>query len=63
MSGTATYHVPRLYKLLRPALKPLFRGVFRTLANVKINGIENIPYGNPYVAAMNHVSIFDPPFV
>jgi 1-acyl-sn-glycerol-3-phosphate acyltransferase len=33
------------------------------LARVKIGGKENIPYGKPYVAAMNHVSIFDPPFV
>jgi 1-acyl-sn-glycerol-3-phosphate acyltransferase len=30
---------------------------------VKIIGKENIPYGRPYVVAMNHVSIFDPPFV
>jgi 1-acyl-sn-glycerol-3-phosphate acyltransferase len=28
-----------------------------------ITGAENIPYGQPYVAAMNHVSIYDPPFV
>lgn len=33
------------------------------LGHVKIVGKENIPYGNPYVIAMNHVSIFDPPFV
>ena len=33
------------------------------LGNVKIVGKENIPYRNPYVIAMNHVSIFDPPFV
>ena len=33
------------------------------LARVKVIGTENIPYGKAYVAAMNHVSIFDPPFV
>ena len=33
------------------------------LGRVKIVGKENIPYGKPYVVAMNHVSIFDPPFV
>jgi 1-acyl-sn-glycerol-3-phosphate acyltransferase len=26
-------------------------------------GRENIPYRQPYIVAMNHVSIFDPPFV
>jgi 1-acyl-sn-glycerol-3-phosphate acyltransferase len=43
-------------------LKPIFRGIFRILANVKITGTENIPFGKPYVVAMNHISIFDPPF-
>ena len=38
-------------------------GVFYALARVKITGQENIPYGKAYVAAMNHISIFDPPFV
>ena len=55
------YHVPLRFRLTRPALKALFRGIFHMLANVKISGKENIPYGKPYVAAMNHVSIFDPP--
>jgi 1-acyl-sn-glycerol-3-phosphate acyltransferase len=50
-------------RLIRPFLKTLFRGIFYTLARVHIMGKENIPYGKPYVAAMNHVSIFDPPFV
>jgi 1-acyl-sn-glycerol-3-phosphate acyltransferase len=41
----------------------VFRGIFRALARVQNCGKENIPYGKPYVFAMNHVSIFDPPFV
>ena len=57
------YHVPLRLKLIRPILKRLFRGIFRLLGHVKIIGKENIPYGKPYVVAMNHVSIFDPPFV
>jgi 1-acyl-sn-glycerol-3-phosphate acyltransferase len=44
-------------------MKPAFRAVFHILGGVKIHGRENIPYGKPYVVAMNHVSIFDPPFV
>jgi len=57
------YHVPLRYRIIRFLLKPVFRGIFHILGNVKIFGKENIPYGRPYVVAMNHVSIFDPPFV
>lgn len=63
MSATNVYPVPLRFKILRPVLKTLFRGIFRASARVKIIGKENIPYGRPYVVAMNHVSIFDPPFV
>jgi 1-acyl-sn-glycerol-3-phosphate acyltransferase len=62
MTSTNVYHVPFLFKIVRPPLKALFRGIFRLLARVKITGEENLPYGKAYVAAMNHVSIFDPPF-
>jgi 1-acyl-sn-glycerol-3-phosphate acyltransferase len=63
MSDTNVYPVPLRFKILRPVLKTLFRGIFRAAARVKIIGKENIPYGSSYVVAMNHVSIFDPPFV
>jgi 1-acyl-sn-glycerol-3-phosphate acyltransferase len=63
MNDTNAYRVPLHFKIMRPILKTLFRGLFRVLASVKITGRENIPYGKPYVVAMNHVSIFDPPFV
>ena len=56
------YHVPLKFRLSRPVLKAAVRGIFRVLGKVKIVGKENIPYGKPYVVAMNHVSIFDPPF-
>jgi 1-acyl-sn-glycerol-3-phosphate acyltransferase len=55
------YHVPFRFRVSRPILKTVFRGVFRLLGRVKISGQEHIPYGKPYVVAMNHVSIFDPP--
>ncbi len=58
-----SYRVPLRYRALRRVMKPLARGVFRLLADVKITGEEHIPYGKPYVVAMNHISIFDPPFV
>jgi 1-acyl-sn-glycerol-3-phosphate acyltransferase len=56
------YRVPVRFKLSRPVLRAAFRGIFHVLANVKITGREHIPYGKPYVVAINHVSIYDPPF-
>ncbi|HEX6034951.1 MAG TPA: lysophospholipid acyltransferase family protein [Anaerolineales bacterium] len=61
MSDAKTYRVPLRFQIFRPFLKTLFRGIFRGLARVKIIGLENIPYGKAYIAAMNHVSIYDPP--
>jgi len=58
-----TYHVPLRLKLSRPFTKAVFRFIFHVLAHVKVLGKENIPYGKPYVVAMNHVSIFDPPLI
>mgnify|MGYP001452713445 CR=1 FL=1 len=60
MSGA--YRVPLKFRLSRPLLRAAFRGIFHVLANVKITGKENVPYGKPYVVAINHVSIYDPPF-
>jgi 1-acyl-sn-glycerol-3-phosphate acyltransferase len=60
MSGV--YRVPFQFRLSRPVLRAGFRGIFHVLANVAITGKENVPYGKPYVVAMNHVSIYDPPF-
>ena len=62
MNETHSYHVPLRFKITRPIAKALFRGIFHVLGRVKISGKENIPYGKPYVVAINHVSIFDPPF-
>jgi 1-acyl-sn-glycerol-3-phosphate acyltransferase len=59
---TEPYRVPLHFKIGRPITKAFFRGIFHILGRVKITGRENIPYGKPYVVAMNHVSIFDPPF-
>ncbi len=50
------------FRLARFFLRPLFRGLFRLLAEIHIEGQENIPRGEAYLAALNHVSVFDPPF-
>jgi 1-acyl-sn-glycerol-3-phosphate acyltransferase len=56
------YRIPLHFRFTRPLLKLIFRGIFRILAKINITGRENIPFGKPYLVAMNHVSIFDPPF-
>jgi len=61
MSDRESYHVPLKFRISRPILKTVFRGVFHLLGRVIIKGKENLPYGHSYVVAMNHVSIFDPP--
>ena len=48
---------------MRPIIKAGIRGVFRTFSPITIEGKENIPFGKPYILAMNHVSYFDPPFI
>ena len=60
---SAAYRVPLRFRIVRPIIKAVFRSIFHILGRVKVVGQENIPYGKPYVVAMNHVSIFDPPFV
>lgn len=62
ISNTNRYPVPFQFRVSRPVLKTVFRAIFRVLASVKIVGKENVPYGKPYVVAINHISIFDPPF-
>ena len=63
MNKARNYHLPLRFKLVRPVLKAIFQGLFRVLARIRITGSENVPRGKPYVVAMNHVSIYDPPFV
>ena len=56
------YHVSFGLLLRRITLKTLARLVFRILGNIKMTGLENIPVDRSYVVAINHISIFDPPF-
>ena len=58
------YHVPFWRQhISRPLLMAVFRGLFHLLARVKITGRENVPLGQPYVVAINHVSTFEAPLV
>lgn len=62
MPEVKPYHVAGWRRMVRPILRFVIRSIFHMLAPVKISGRENIPNG-PFVAAMNHVSLFDPPFM
>jgi 1-acyl-sn-glycerol-3-phosphate acyltransferase len=57
------YRVPLHIRVNRVFMKPLFRMLFRILGRVKMFGRENVPFRRPYVVAINHISIFDPPLV
>ncbi len=57
------YRIPLGLRLRRPIAKTLIRWLFKSIARIKVIGLENIPSGTPYVVAINHVSIFDPPLV
>jgi len=62
-SRKGAYRVPLTNRILRRILRPIFRGIFHILSNVRIIGVENVPLGEPYVIAMNHLSLFEPPLV
>jgi 1-acyl-sn-glycerol-3-phosphate acyltransferase len=57
------YRVPLYFRLSRPLLKAVFRLTFHILGKVKVIGRKNVPSGQAYIVAMNHVSIYDPPLI
>jgi 1-acyl-sn-glycerol-3-phosphate acyltransferase len=57
------YRVPLIIRILRWIMRPTFRLVFHALSRVRIYGIENVPPKGRYLIAINHISLFEPPFV
>jgi 1-acyl-sn-glycerol-3-phosphate acyltransferase len=57
------YSVPIANRIARRILRPIFRLVFRLLSDVKIVGRENVPKSGAYLITINHVSLFEPPFI
>jgi len=49
--------------LARPFIRLIFRLLFHILAPIQITGKKNIPRGKPYIAVINHVSLFEAPFI
>jgi 1-acyl-sn-glycerol-3-phosphate acyltransferase len=57
------YSVPIANRLFRKVFRPIFRLVFHVLSDVKIVGLENVPKSGPYLITINHISLFEPPFL
>jgi 1-acyl-sn-glycerol-3-phosphate acyltransferase len=49
--------------LTRPFMRIVLRLIFISLASVKITGRKNVPLRTAYIAAINHVSLFEAPFL
>lgn len=60
--GEKPYTLPKLTRFNRFWLRPAFRGLFHLLGQVHISGKQNIPARGPYLVAINHLSIVEPPF-
>jgi 1-acyl-sn-glycerol-3-phosphate acyltransferase len=56
------YHIPFRTRILRRILRIVFRFLFHLLSNVRITGKEFIPDSGAYLIAINHISLFEPPF-
>jgi 1-acyl-sn-glycerol-3-phosphate acyltransferase len=57
------YTVPYKNRLARFFIRPIFRGLFYLLGGVDITGLENVPEDGSYLIAINHISIYEAPFV
>lgn len=57
------YQPPLHAHITRPAIRTLFRGIFHLISRVQISGVENIPKEGAYIIAINHVALFEAPFV
>jgi 1-acyl-sn-glycerol-3-phosphate acyltransferase len=58
---TEGYHPPAYVRFTRPPLVATVRAIFKLLGRITVSGRENVPLGKAYIAALNHVSIIDPP--
>lgn len=55
------YRVSFDLRLRRSILTATARLILKIFTRVKITGLDNIPRGQAYVVAINHISLFDPP--
>lgn len=58
-----SYSIPPHIHVSRALLRFVFRIIFHILCDVRIVGRDNIPSQENYIIAINHISLFEPPFV
>ncbi|MFO8035792.1 MAG: lysophospholipid acyltransferase family protein [Anaerolineales bacterium] len=58
-----TYQIPLFNQIARRIMRPSFRFAFRLLGSVRLKGFEHIPEKGAYVIAINHISLFEVPFM
>ena len=49
--------------LSRPFIRAVFGLLFHILSPVRITGRKNVPRGKPYIVAINHISLYEAPFI
>jgi 1-acyl-sn-glycerol-3-phosphate acyltransferase len=55
--------LPLGLRLRRELMRRIARLLYVVLGRVEVSGLENIPLGTAYIAAINHTSIFDAPLM
>jgi 1-acyl-sn-glycerol-3-phosphate acyltransferase len=60
---SSSYIVPLHTRILREIARRFFRWLFLLLSQVHLTGKENIPETGPYLIAINHISLYEPPLV
>lgn len=63
MSDSSDYSVSSGNRIGRWVIRAVGRILYRSLARVRIVGLENVPSSGAYLIAFNHISIFEPPFI
>jgi 1-acyl-sn-glycerol-3-phosphate acyltransferase len=49
--------------LSRPFIRAILGLLFHVLSPIRIIGRKNVPLGKPYIVAINHVSLYEAPFI
>ena len=44
-------------------MRAVFRTIFKVLVRWDISGLEHVPASGPFIMAINHLHLFDPPFL
>jgi 1-acyl-sn-glycerol-3-phosphate acyltransferase len=62
-SNPTGYSISFRIRLFRALIRPVFRLIFYILCRVKVTGKENVPRQGAYLIAINHISLYEAPFI